>query len=102
MLKFLNDCAHILKAPQGNRLALFTGLMRNQKRLGFNVFHPDPGEFRFFTERYSLARIIAFVPKLILSSSLTAGPTSACQRCTSNGFPQKAELDALSRIHIRI
>src|SRR5262249_26507133 len=47
MLKFLNDCAHILKAPHGNRLALFTGLMTNQKRLGFNVFHPDPGGISF-------------------------------------------------------
>jgi FkbM family methyltransferase len=47
-LTLANDCAHILKAPHGNRLALLAGLVNHRKsRMGFRISHPRAKDISF-------------------------------------------------------
>jgi FkbM family methyltransferase len=45
---FAFDCAHIMRAPTGSKLALLNGLLPlSGKRMGFDIQHPEPGTATF-------------------------------------------------------
>lgn len=48
IVKFAFDCAHIMRAPVGSKLALFSGMISHgSRRMGFAIRHPEPGTAAF-------------------------------------------------------
>jgi FkbM family methyltransferase len=45
---FAFDCAHIMRAPTGSKLALLNGLLPlGTRKMGFDIQHPEPGTASF-------------------------------------------------------